>query len=152
MNVTATAVRWFLPVGLLSALIIGISWPSPGAALSNTPVQTIAVVLIFLLTGLELNTEEIHAIKSVQKPAFLGVISILLITPFVGFLLAVLPLQPPEFILGLEIFVCMPTTISAGFILSKQCHAHVGLSLFLTVFTNILGIFTIPFMLPLVIR
>lgn len=44
----------------------------------------------------------------------------------------------------------MPTTISSGVVFTRMSNGNVALSLLLTVVTNVLSVFTIPFMLPFV--
>lgn len=77
-----------------------------------------------------------------------GLASILLVTPLLGLLVARLPLQPPGLSLGLAVFCCMPTALSSGVTFTQQLGANVSLALLLTVSSNILGIFTLPFSLP----
>ena len=56
-----------------------------------------------------------------------------------------------EFVVGLAIFAVMPTTNSSGVVLTGLAKGNVGLSLVLSVATNILGVFTVPVMLTLVV-
>jgi len=43
-----------------------------------------------------------------------GLVAILLITPFIGFLTLEIPFSPREFRIGLTLFACMPTTLTSG--------------------------------------
>jgi len=86
-------------------------------------------------------------------PAILyGVLSILLITPLFAFPSKLLPLTPPEFPLGLALFAVVPTTLGVGVALTHAAHGNQALSLLLTVITNVLGVLTMPFLLPLLLK
>lgn len=56
-----------------------------------------------------------------QKEFMFGLLSILFITPLAGTLLMQVNMQPVELIIGLAIFVCMPTSLSANIALSGVC-------------------------------
>jgi len=77
-----------------------------------------------------------------------GVTSILLLTPLVSLAVLQLPLHPPELALGLAVFCCMPTALSSGVAFTQQVGGNVALALLLTVASNMLGVFTMPFLLP----
>jgi predicted Na+-dependent transporter len=48
---------------------------------------------------------------------------------------------------GLAIFCCVPTTLTSGVSLTQLAGANTALALALTVTSNLLGIFTMPYML-----
>jgi sodium/bile acid cotransporter 7 len=62
-----------------------------------------------------------------------------------------LPLHPPEMALGLAVFCCVPTTLSTCVTLSNACKGNSAIALLLVIVTNVLGVFTIPAMLSLVL-
>lgn len=64
--------------------------------------------------------EALQALRS-QKAFVFGLLSILFVTPLVGALLMQVNMQPDELIIGLAIFVCMPTSLSANIALSGVC-------------------------------
>lgn len=82
------AVRAFLfkqqlPVGLIFVVILGGAWPTPGVALSKLPTNYICVVIIFLISGLKLKTDDIKdAIKS-WKAFLYGIFSMLFLTSII---------------------------------------------------------------------
>ena len=53
--------RQFLPIGLVVAAVVGVFFPMPGRYMAELPTQYIAVSFIFLLSGLMLKTDEVHA-------------------------------------------------------------------------------------------
>jgi len=144
--------KQFLPVGLVSVALVGLTLPAPGIYMASLPTQYIAVSIIFFISGLLLRTDEILAAVSAWPATLWGVVSILLLTPIIGALIAVrLPLEP-AFQIGLALFCCMPTTLSSGIALTGQARGNVALALLLTVLTNIAGIFTVPFALAILLN
>lgn len=113
-------------IGLITAVCFALAIPWPGRAVDSVEVgslkvfQTVLVIVIFVVSGLTLRTEEIKdAVK--QWFAFIvGAISILFITPCMAFALVALPLQPPAYKYGLAIFALVPTTIASGITLVQS--------------------------------
>ena len=139
--------RQMLPVGLLTVALVGLLWPTPGRAMGRLPTQYIAVSAIFVCAGLLLRTDEISAALRAWRASCWGVVSILFVTPAIGGVIAFNVPMEPAFQLGLALFVCMPTTLSSGIALTTQARGNAALALLLTVVTNLVGIFTIPFVL-----
>ena len=139
--------RQFLPVGLVTVAVVGFFFPAPGIYMAGLPTQYIAVSFIFLLSGLMLKTDEIHAALAAWKATSWGCVSILFATPLLGTAIAFqLPMEP-SFQLGLALFCCMPTTLTSGVALTAQARGNVAQALLLTVLTNTAGILTVPFVL-----
>lgn len=106
---------------------------------------------IFIISGLLLEQgEALAALKSTKALAY-GLTAILIATPFFGLAAQRIPLAPPEMSVGLAFFCCMPTTLSAGVALTQLCKGNVAVALLLTVVSNALGVFSVPFILPLVL-
>jgi len=142
-----TLKKQFLPIGLVLAAVVGITYPDAGVAAAGWPTQYVAVFLIFLCSGLMLRTAEIRAALSAWTGTLWGSFSILFLTPLIGATIAFqLPLEPP-YQMGLALFCCMPTTLSSGLALTNQARGNSALALMLTVVTNFVGIFTVPFVL-----
>ena len=63
-------------------------------------VETACIVIIFVISGLALKTEEImYAIKH-PAPLIYGLVAILGVTPCLAFVTIRLPLHPSEFVIG----------------------------------------------------
>ena len=143
--------KQFLPLGLIIAALVGFLAPAPGLYMAALPTQYLAISLIFICSGLTLRTDEIQAALSNWTATVWGSVSILFLTPLIGTLIAFqLPLDR-SFQLGLALFCCMPTTLSSGLALTAQARGNVALALLLTVLTNTVGIFTVPFVLALLL-
>jgi sodium/bile acid cotransporter 7 len=82
-----------------------------------------------------------------------GLVTILLITPLLAPIAAALPLPttPSPLGLGLAIFLCGPTTLSSGIALTQVVGGNVAMALLLTISSNLLAVFTLPIVLPLML-
>jgi solute carrier family 10 (sodium/bile acid cotransporter), member 7 len=148
-------VSYHLLFGLAFAILLGIAAPTPGKAVGRWPfdVPNTCVSLIFFFAGLKLKTEELRNAVKFPKALLIGVILILFVTPLFGFIFLALDgaMEYPEFVTGLTMFAVLPTTISSGVVITGLAKGNVGLSLVLSVSTNIIGVLTVPFMLAFVL-
>jgi len=149
--------KHFLPLGLVCALLIGLVIPGFGQALAALKagewslVQSLCMVFIFVISGLTLKTDDIRAAIRAWKATTFGVTSILFITPTLALLPGQLPFLVKEFQVGFLLFCCMPTTINSGVALAQSAKGSFALALLLTVLSNLIGIFTAPFFLSLLL-
>jgi sodium/bile acid cotransporter 7 len=114
-------------------------------------VQTICIVGIFIISGLTLKSSEVKAALQAWLAFGYGVLAILFLTPLAGILLVLIPFDSPSFAIGFAVFCCVPTTLTSGVTLATQAGGNTALALMLTVTTNIVGVFTTPLMLALVL-
>lgn len=63
-------------------------------------VETLCIIVIFMISGLVLKTEELLAAIKHPFPLLYGLVAILGITPMMGFATIHIPFQPPEFAVG----------------------------------------------------
>lgn len=147
----------FLVVGLLTAIAFSLACPWPGRAVNSVKVgsfrvfQTACIVVIFVIAGLTLRTDEIRDALRQWWGFLVGVASIMLVTPCAAFALVALPFSDPAYATGLAIFALTPTTIASGVTLVTAGRGNAALALMLTVTTNVLAVFTVPFTVPLVV-
>eukprot|EP00884_Botryococcus_braunii_P020326 jgi/Botrbrau1/6978/Bobra.0165s0014.1 len=137
----------FLPIVLLAGIALGYILPGVGLVLSDLGFQTWSTFAIFVISGLNLRRKEAERALSARAAIAFGVVSILLLTPLMSLAVLQLPLAPRELAIGLAVFCCMPTTLSTGIAMTEAVGGNTALALLLTVATNLLGIFTMPFIL-----
>ncbi|KAK9820543.1 hypothetical protein WJX72_011453 [[Myrmecia] bisecta] len=128
-------------------MVTGFLFPAGGIRAADLGLQTLTTTGIFIISGLSLKQGEARDAISAWPAVLYGVVSILFITPLAALLAMRLPLQPPALAFGLAVFCCMPTTLSSGVALTQAVGGNTALALLLTVGTNLLGIFTMPFVL-----
>ncbi|KAK9901824.1 hypothetical protein M0R45_001940 [Rubus argutus] len=147
----------FLPLGDFTTFIfeifiscgggvaLGIANPTLGCLADSYSLSKFSTFGIFVISGLTLHTGEIIAAADAWPVGIFGLVSILLFTPYFSRVIMQLQLQPQEFVRGLAIFCCMPTTLSSGVALSQLAGANSALALAMTVISNLLGILIVPF-------
>ncbi|KAL6899149.1 hypothetical protein ACP4OV_005807 [Aristida adscensionis] len=126
----------FLPLGLLD--------PTLGCLADKYSLSKYSTFGIFVISGLTLRTKELGAALEAWPAGLFGLASILLFTPFLAQFIMKVQFFPHEFITGLAMFCCMPTTLSSGVTLTQLCGGNSALALTMTVVSNLLGIITIP--------
>lgn len=132
---------------LVILVVFGALVPKPGQVLGDTPLTTVCVVGIFLVSGLQLQTAEVLEALKAWPAALWGTVFILGLSPLLAFALAAIPLQERAFSNGLALFTCMPTTISSCAVLTGQAKGNVALALLFSVVTNVAATITAPFWL-----
>ncbi|BBN15702.1 solute carrier family 10 (sodium/bile acid cotransporter), member 7 [Marchantia polymorpha subsp. ruderalis] len=137
----------FLPVALLGAMLLGLTWPAPGQALHRMGISKWVTTTFFLLFGLTSGSKDVEKAASAWPAGLFGMISILLLTPLAAIPILWLPITPRELATGLAIFASVPTTLSSGVALTQIAGANIGLALGLTVFSNLFSVVTMPFFL-----
>ena len=149
--------KQFLPCGFATALVVGLAWPLPGRFLGDlelvgwSVMPSLMVVLIFIISGLKLKSDDVAAVLRARAAIGWGLLAILVVSP----VLSVLPLRltfvARELRIGLTVFCTMPTTLSSGVALVSQGGGNAALALLLTVLTNLIAVFSVPFVLGLVL-
>ncbi|KAL0340655.1 UNVERIFIED_CONTAM: putative sodium/metabolite cotransporter BASS4, chloroplastic [Sesamum radiatum] len=135
----------FLPLALVSGVVLGLANPSLGCLADTYYLSKLSTFGIFIISGLTLRSDEIGAAAEAWPVGLFGLASILIFTPFFSKIILLLKLQPQEFVTGLAIFSCMPTTLSSGVALTRLAGGNSALALAMTVISNLLGILFIPF-------
>lgn len=135
----------FLPLALVSGVALGLANPTLGCLADRYSLSKVSTFGIFIISGLMLRSGEIGAAAEAWPVGIFGLGSILLFTPLFSRLILQFQLQPQEFITGLAIFSCMPTTLSSGVALTQLAGGNSALALAMTVISNLLGILIVPF-------
>ncbi|KAL3838201.1 hypothetical protein ACJIZ3_022792 [Penstemon smallii] len=135
----------FLPLALVSGVVLGLANPTLGCLADRYYLSKFSTFGIFIISGLTLRSDDIGAAAEAWPVGLFGLVSILIFTPFFAKFILLLRLQPQEFVTGLAIFSCMPTTLSSGVALTRLAGGNSALALAMTVISNLLGILMIPF-------
>ncbi|KAI7730030.1 hypothetical protein M8C21_019981 [Ambrosia artemisiifolia] len=125
--------------------MLGLANPSLGCLAHSYHVSKVSTFGIFIISGLTLRSDEIGAAAEAWPVGLFGIASILLFTPFFSRIILQLHLQPQEFVTGLALFCCMPTTLSSGVALTRLAGGNSALALAMTVISSLLGILVVPF-------
>ena len=140
---------YFLPVGLLLALIVAVLAPTPGALLHQGGLVPWMVVIIFLVNGYQVDLKKLPRAGRAAKASVVAIAISLLLSPLIGLATVSLLELPADVALGLVVMATVPPTLTAGIVMTRVAGGNVPKALFLTILLNLVGVFTIPFMLQL---
>ncbi len=117
-----------------------------GIILKNNHTSEIIIFLIFIVSGLLIEKDQIKAgIKDI-KSTLLSLIVILIVAPTAALLAIFIPLETGV-VIGLFLVAVMPTTLSSGVVMTGTAGGNMAHALFITIISNFIGIFSIPFIL-----
>uniref|UniRef100_A0A0G4GZ81 Sodium/bile acid cotransporter n=1 Tax=Chromera velia CCMP2878 TaxID=1169474 RepID=A0A0G4GZ81_9ALVE len=146
-----------LPISLVVAILLGLFVPEVGRTLQKPRcfgfrvVQTLNIFGMFLLTGLGMKSNEVKTACKSWGTIMYALVAVLLLTPSVGFALIRLPLSKP-FATGLAFFCCMPAPIGSVTAIVLRSKGNVALGVLISVLSNLLGVFSVPFALKLILQ
>jgi sodium/bile acid cotransporter 7 len=140
---------YFLPVGLLLAFLIAWLAPDPGAILQQLGLIPWMVVTIFLINGYQTSLKQLPHGGEILSASIIAILISLLISPFVGLAVISVVAFPVGAAIGLVVMATVPPTLSSGIVMTQIAGGNVAKALFLTILLNLIGVFTIPFMLQL---
>ncbi|MCW8889472.1 MAG: bile acid:sodium symporter, partial [Sedimenticola sp.] len=110
------------------------------------------VVIIFLVNGYQTQLKEMPLSGKLWITALIAIVINLLLSPFLGLLTASLLALPAGAAIGLVVMATVPSTLSSGIVMTQLAGGDGVKALFLTILLNLLGVFTIPFILPVVLE
>ncbi|MEN8200638.1 MAG: bile acid:sodium symporter [Thermodesulfobacteriota bacterium] len=142
----------FLPLGLLLAVFSAILLPAGGIFLAENYGPRILVILIFLVSGYQTGSKALSLDRKLLSIFWLAAAISLLLAPLLGLLFSKILVLPPYLALGLIVIASVPPTISSGVVITEVSGGNTVLALFLTIGLNLLGIFTMPFVLALCLK
>ena len=136
--------NWFM-LGLIAVPLLSLAdtakiTVTPGIWLKTHHGPDWVIILIFLLSGMALNTRQLREGIADVKGTMLALLLIFCVAPAIAFLMSLLPLQT-GIVLGLLLVSVMPTTLSSGVVISSACAilppAWVRTSAFMTKLTRL---------------
>ncbi len=121
-----------------------------GIFLKNNHSPEGMIFLIFIISGLLIESDQIKAgIKDVQS-TLLALTVIILVAPMAAGVLCIFPMETGVAI-GLFIVAVMPTTLSSGIVMTGAAGGNMAHALFVTILSNFIGIFSIPVILSILL-
>lgn len=151
--------KWHLPIFFVIVLTLGYAFPIPGTFLQDANlggicltneicvlnrVSDLSIFVIFIVSGIKLESQELKAAFVEWKVIIFGVISILLLSPLISLATIHIPFGVSEFAVGISLFFAQSTSLSSGPTIAAQANGNVALALLLTVVTNTIGVLTMP--------
>ena len=143
--------KLFLPVGMLLALACSCFTAAPGLMIRDHIGSNLLIVAIFVVSGMQANFSEL----SLDRRFFLllagGAVLTLRLAPLLtGEALTLLGFDP-MLAAGLLVMMSAPPTLSSGIVITVTAGGSMMLALAITVIYNLLAVFTMPFLLSMLI-
>jgi len=149
-NASLIYAKYEFPFLVLLAILVAWAYPPLGATylVPNITSTWVAVIIIFLLSGLGLKTEEFSkAFKRLKFNVFVQFFNFFIVSAIVfgvsKFLVAVKVLDP-VLAAGMVICSCVPMAINIVIVLTMSAGGDEGAAVFNATFGNIIGIFLSP--------
>ena len=119
-----------------------------GLALKENRGPEIMIFLVFIISGLLIEIDQIKVGIEDIKSIVLALVVIIIFAPMAAGLLCLLPLDTGV-IIGLFIVSVMPTTLSSGIVMTGTAGGNMAHALVITILSNFIGIFSIPVILSI---
>ncbi len=142
----------FLPLGLLGAIFFALLLPACGIFISENSGIKILIFIIFLVSGYQTGAKALPLDRGLLHIFLTAAAISLILAPLLGLIITKLIDFPGSLALGLIVISAVPPTISSGIVITEVSRGNVVLALFITVSLNLLGIFTMPFVLDLCLK
>ncbi len=141
---------WFL-LGLLGIALLtfidhNLYTVRAGMWLKHHKGPDMVIFLIFLFSGLALETRLVRKGLGDVKATLSALLVIFIIAPLVALLFLLLPLDI-QVLTGLFLVAVMPSTLSSGVVMTNAAGGNIAHALFVTIVANCLAVFTIPLVL-----
>jgi len=120
--------------------------PSAGKWLKQHRGPDAIIFLVFLFSGLMLQSHQIKSGIRDTEGTLLALILILIISPAVAVIPAMAPLDR-SITIGLFLVAAMPTTLSTGIVMTGACGGNIAHALGISILSNGIAVFTVPFTL-----
>ena len=146
--------QWFLLslVLIFAAVILdrSNSLSKIGIVLKNHHGPETIIFLIFIISGLLIESDQIReGVKDIQS-TLLSLAVIIVFAPITAGLISVLPFETGV-VIGLFIVAVMPSTLSSGVVMTGTAGGNMAHALFVTIISNFIAIFSIPFILTMLL-
>ncbi|SDO38922.1 bile acid:sodium symporter [Desulforhopalus singaporensis] len=153
--VTVLQKNWFM-LGLVAVALTVVADSAgivvtPGLWLKQHRGPDVVIVIIFLLSGLSLDTRQVRDGVSDFRGTMVALALIFMIAPLLALCFSAAPLQP-GILIGIFLVSAMPTTLSSGVVMSGAAGGNMVHSLLITILANTLAVVTIPVCLALLLK
>ena len=140
--------KYWFPIGLILVCAVTLTGFGDPVAMAGRWVRAhhgadITMVVVFFFSGAMLQTDQIRRGLRDLRGTTAALLLIFVMAPLVALPIIQLPFSPGVRI-GLLLVAVMPTTLSSGVVMTGAAGGNVAQALLITVFANVLAVFTIP--------
>ena len=142
----------FLPVGLILAVATALLFPGGGQFITDNHGLKLFIFIIFLVSGYQTGSRSLTLDWKLLLILFVASIISLFLAPLLGVAFSQLLQLSLPLTMGLIIMATVPPTISSCVVITELSGGNAVLALFLTIAINIIGTFTLPFVLDISLK
>lgn len=139
--------KYFLPVGILIAVIWSLAAPAAGLFCKEYIGTPAMIIAIFLVSGMQVKFSELKFDRKFIFALILGSAFTLAGLSFCGWATLSWISWDKALLAGLLVMLAAPPTLSSGIVMTQQSNGNMMLSIAITVFYNLIAIFTLPLVL-----
>lgn len=144
--------KLFLPVGILLAVIWSLTLPAAGLFCKNYIGTPAMIIAIFLVSGMQMKLNELKIDRKFILGIILGGAFTLAGLSFCGLYAMKLFHWDSYLLAGLLVMLAAPPTLSSGIVMTKEANGNMMFSIAITVFFNLIAIFTLPVVLAFLLH
>lgn len=139
--------KYFLPVGILIAVIWSLAAPAAGLFCKEYIGTPAMIIAIFLVSGMQVKFSELKFDRKFILALIFGSAFTLAGLSFFGWATLNWISWDKALLAGLLVMLAAPPTLSSGIVMTQQSNGNMMLSIAITVFYNLIAIFTLPLVL-----
>ena len=139
--------KYFLPVGILIAVIWSLAAPAAGLFCKEYIGTPAMIIAIFLVSGMQVKFSELKFDRKFILALIFGSACTLAGLSFFGWATLSWISWDKALLAGLLVMLAAPPTLSSGIVMTQQSNGNMMLSIAITVFYNLIAIFTLPLVL-----
>ena len=139
--------KLYLPVGILIAVIWSLSAPAAGLFCKEYIGTPAMIIAIFLVSGMQVKFSELKFDRKFLLGLIFGSFFTLAGLSFCGWASLSWLTWDKALLAGLLVMLAAPPTLSSGIVMTQQANGNMMLSIAITVFYNLIAIFTLPLVL-----
>ena len=139
--------KYFLPVGILIAVIWSLAAPAAGLVCKEYIGTPAMIIAIFLVSGMQVKFSELKFDRKFILALIFGSAFTLAGLSFFGWATLSWISWDKALLAGLLVMLAAPPTLSSGIVMTQQSNGNMMLSIAITVFYNLIAIFTLPLVL-----
>ena len=144
--------KLFLPVGILLAVIWSLTAPKAGLFCKEYIGTPAMIIAIFLVSGMQMKLNELKFDRKFIFGIIFGSLFTLAGLSFCGLYAMKLFAWDNFLLAGLLVMLAAPPTLSSGIVMTKEAEGNMMFSIAITVFFNLIAIFTLPLVLSFLLK
>lgn len=140
---------------LASTIVLGVLFSAPGAFIHDHGwIVTVLIMLMYLGIGVSIDTRDVIKGLTKWREILFSQAVLFIISPLIAYALYSLFIgfSCKEAMIGLMFVSALATTISSGIMLTESMNGNSVLSMYIVIFSQLLGVFAAPLVISIVLK